>query len=282
MASVKYKRACGGWGGFVGDKFVGPQEVIDMLTSHGDEGTITFTEDPKPEGDAVEEDPIQFVIDFMLRRYSDPGDIPAAANDAYAILKAQLAEERAGRTSALREPTRDEMEAALAGGDEAFYDGWTIRRCRHCREAVAGGPTACVGCVKARHQLEKERAGERVVEVTYIKDETGLPNTRLVSPGHDLTTDDIGSILGAILGTQEPGSFAIRRVVEEPKAKVVAQEAKAGHAYPDGRTNYWCSACNYFLGWRSPGDSMEQRETCYNCRSLLDWGEPRPLEADDE
>ncbi len=114
----------------------------------------------------------------------------------------------------------------------------------------------------ARAQLaeERERDGEQIVTV--------------------LRLDNI-HIEGGVL-CLPPGTYAFRRVeVEEPKAKVVAQEAKAGHAYPDGRTNYWCSACNYFLSWQSPGDSMEQRETCYNCGILLDWGEPRPLEDDD-
>lgn len=58
----------------------------------------------------------------------------AAANEEIARLKD-------------REPTNDEMERALAGGDEAFLGG-TIRRCRVCRCAVFGGPTACIRCVE--------------------------------------------------------------------------------------------------------------------------------------
>jgi hypothetical protein len=46
----------------------------------------------------------------------------------------------------MREPRREEMEAALGEANEAFYEGWTIRRCRHCRIPVAGGPTACEVC----------------------------------------------------------------------------------------------------------------------------------------
>lgn len=56
----------------------------------------------------------------------------------------------------LREPSRDEMLACLGDRDELAVgdrcpDSWpTIRRCRHCREPVAGGPTACVSCVARR------------------------------------------------------------------------------------------------------------------------------------
>jgi prefoldin subunit 5 len=51
------------------------------------------------------------------------------------------------------EPTREEMERYLGDRDEIpqgdpYPSGWpTIRRCRHCRKPVAGGPTACTSCV---------------------------------------------------------------------------------------------------------------------------------------
>lgn len=44
------------------------------------------------------------------------------------------------------EPTREEMERALGEGDEAFVNGWTVRRCIDCNMPVAGGPTRCVPC----------------------------------------------------------------------------------------------------------------------------------------
>jgi hypothetical protein len=55
-----------------------------------------------------------------------------------------------------REPTSDEMERALAGREEAFLGG-TIRRCRVCRCAVFGGPTACIRCVE-REDRDKYKA----------------------------------------------------------------------------------------------------------------------------
>jgi rubrerythrin len=47
-----------------------------------------------------------------------------------------------------REPGREEMLTALGEQEETFYDGWTVRRCRHCGTPVAGGPTACVRCAE--------------------------------------------------------------------------------------------------------------------------------------
>ena len=44
------------------------------------------------------------------------------------------------------EPTKTQMIEALGESVEAFDYGWTIRRCRHCGDPVAGGPTACRQC----------------------------------------------------------------------------------------------------------------------------------------
>lgn len=79
----------------------------------------------------------------------------AAANEEIARLKE-------------REPTNDEMERALAGADEAFLGG-TIRRCRICRCAVFGGPTACIRCVeRAAHAATTALLGRAVALIVRI------------------------------------------------------------------------------------------------------------------
>ena len=141
----------------------------------------------------------------------------------------------------MREPRREEMEAALGEANEAFYEGWTIRRCRHCRIPVAGGPTACEVCAATQDPdknpwpppkvagavgrmksliaaVEAERAGERVVEISHGKDGTGLEVTHITaSDGGNLTTDDIGCILDTIFGTCDAGHYIIRRRPDPPK-----------------------------------------------------------------
>lgn len=48
-------------------------------------------------------------------------------------------------------PSREKMAQALSGShsEEANVEGWTVRRCRHCNDPVAGGPTICGPCEKA-------------------------------------------------------------------------------------------------------------------------------------
>jgi hypothetical protein len=74
-------------------------------------------------------------------------------------------------------PTRDEMERALAGGDEGFLRG-TVRRCRYCREPVYGGPTVCVPCADVAWVIEQiDRAAPAEVYVT-TKEQRERPGAR--------------------------------------------------------------------------------------------------------
>jgi hypothetical protein len=50
------------------------------------------------------------------------------------------------------------MDAALGDKAECFFDGRTVRRCRHCRRPVAGGPTACEPCVLRQQGREEAMA----------------------------------------------------------------------------------------------------------------------------
>jgi hypothetical protein len=67
------------------------------------------------------------------------------------------AQERRIRELERREPTSEEMEAALAGKDEAFLGG-TVRRCRGCKAPVFGGPNACVRCASLDEGLREAQA----------------------------------------------------------------------------------------------------------------------------
>jgi hypothetical protein len=94
-------------------------------------------------------------------------DMALEQRDAAIKHAERLGEENA--RLAQREPTNDEMERVLAGGDEAFLGG-TIRRCRVCRCAVFGGPTACVRCVE-REDRNKYKAllGHAVAALQMVK-----------------------------------------------------------------------------------------------------------------
>lgn len=69
-----------------------------------------------------------------------------------------------------RPPTVEEMERYIGPGEDEIPVGrqipigWpTIRRCRHCREPVAGGPTACDRCVYTRESRDRADLAERVL-----------------------------------------------------------------------------------------------------------------------
>ena len=97
-------------------------------------------------------------LEQLMKRLRDEWDFPHRTYDpawlermtlAIAALEAAIANPPADSELdrlRMREPRREEMEAALGEANEAFYEGWTIRRCRHCRIPVAGGPTACEVC----------------------------------------------------------------------------------------------------------------------------------------
>lgn len=78
------------------------------------------------------------------------------------LRRAEAAEARA----AAREPTRDEMEAALGDKDEAFLGG-TVRRCIDCRTPIFGGPTRCLRCAgryEMLPELDRHRKSARAWE----------------------------------------------------------------------------------------------------------------------
>lgn len=85
--------------------------------------------------------------DVCVQRWQDDARFIAGASpDAVLSLLNEI------ELLAAREPTRAEMERYLGDRDEIpqgepYPPGWpTIRRCRHCRAPVPGGPTACVLC----------------------------------------------------------------------------------------------------------------------------------------
>lgn len=93
----------------------------------------------------------------------------------------------------LREPTNDEMERALAGGDEAFLVG-TIRRCRHCRCAVFGGPTACVRCA------DRADLAAAVKRATALESANALGSAQVTQLQEELadTTAKLGRAVAAL------------------------------------------------------------------------------------
>ena len=174
----------------------------------------------------------------------------------------------------LREPTRDEMEAALssAGRDETFYDGWTVRRCRHCGDPVAGGPTACLVCVKVRQQLEKEREGERTL---ILRQPISIPSYLATGPDSYRL---------------EPGTYTIRREEEKPRVRVYTC-GKCRH-FPqntrfalDGGENRVFAICPVLAATPNPGRLSLHglvRLQSRPCEEAKPCDLPKPKEAPDE
>lgn len=75
-----------------------------------------------------------------------------------------------------RLPLREEMEVELAGRDEYFAFGGTIRRCIDCRTPVFGGPTRCERCVGRME--EREACAKVAVECTWLTGPTGQSSLR--------------------------------------------------------------------------------------------------------
>jgi len=127
-----------------------------------------------------------------------------------------------------REPTGGEMERFLAGRDELpegepYPKGWpTIRRCRHCRLPVAGGPTACrlsldgpapcTACLVAAALIESRR---QVEALTKERDEA-----RRI---HAVDFAELCAKATALVDESEAGRLAATARAERAEAELAGQ-----------------------------------------------------------
>jgi hypothetical protein len=181
----------------------------------------------------------------------------------------------------MREPRREEMEAALGEANEAFYEGWTIRRCRHCRIPVAGGPTACEVCAATQDPdknpwpppkvagavgqwdaaiaaVAAERAREREVKLDVVGTSELVFGAgkwsayRLVGP-HALCIRAALELVDADTGTSL--SLAIRRLPDQPKPKVLPFVKTVGewHLIVCGvpTCSYYCYTRTFPSAWKA-------------------------------
>ena len=88
-------------------------------------------------------------LDTALRRGDLNWTLALESDRKLAAARADVAR-LTGEREALRQrnPTQEEAAAAASGRLEFFLSPWTMRKCRHCGDWLAGGPTACVPCVE--------------------------------------------------------------------------------------------------------------------------------------
>ena len=246
-------------------------------------------------------------LEQLMKRLRDEWDFPHRTYDpawlermtlAIAALEAAIANPPAGSELdrlRMREPRREEMEAALGEANEAFYEGWTIRRCRHCRIPVAGGPTACEVCAATQDPDKNpwpppkvagavgrmksliaaavaERAGEREVKLDVVGTSELVFGAgkwsayRLVGP-HALCIRAALGLVDADTGTSL--SLAIRRL--DPQGP----RAKRPWRLPSGML--MCSACEIKQAALSAACRNDE------CRQYAQtWGDPRDLPSGEE